>query len=526
MTNLLSNGIKFTESGEVTLWAGVMECAANSVRLRVEVRDTGIGIVPAVQKRLFQPFTQGDGSTTRRFGGTGLGLAICRQLVQLMDGSIGCESREGKGSTFWFELTLERAADPGLQTKSGLLPSTRVLTVDDNATNRAVLRGQLEMLGSIGTTLARPEDVLPELRRAAAAQAPYELLILDYNMPGMDGVELAGRVRAERSLPQPRILLLSSSLFDKPGHLIAAAKIDATLDKPVRESQLKRTVFRLMGRAGETHSPFSTATPTVAPVGLKLLLVEDNPSNQIVATMMLEAQGHAVALAKNGREALIRLAEQPFDAVLMDCQMPEMDGYEATQRIRAGEVRGITARIPIIALTAHAMESDRARCLAAGMDDYVSKPIDQQSLQQALSRCGVLREQPPKSFSTERPATTLTDPSLDHNMVNQLRALRSPGGASTLAHELSAMFFRELPSRLVEMRSLAEAQQGPDLARVAHTLAGSCASLGAKRLRAVVTELEAVARQKDWSRAVSLVEQVSEVSEQLHDELCRLELIT
>jgi PAS domain S-box-containing protein len=529
VTNLVGNAIKFTESGEVVLRARVLDGSSDEAHIRIEVVDTGIGMPAPVQQRLFQPFTQGDGSTTRRFGGTGLGLAICRQLIRLMNGTIGCQSVEGKGSTFWVDVRLPRVAEQRTSTLSGLLGAVRALIVDDNATNRQVLVGQLATLGVTVSALDRAHDVVPELRRAAASGQPYELVILDFNMPGVNGIQVAQQIRAQEALLQPKLLLLSSAMIDQPGDLLAAARIDCSLDKPVRESQLRRAVMRLAGRAGATRVPFpDTQKPQQSSAALKLLLVEDNASNQLVATMMLEHEGHVVEIATNGREALQKLALTRYDAVLMDCQMPEMDGYEATKRIRAGEVPGLNRRIPIIALTAHALSTDRAKCLACGMDEYISKPIDAETLRTVFLRCGI---KPAKAVASDSPAAVAPRvghelPVLDDKHIEQLRALKNPNGRGTLAHEIAAMFFKELPTRVGAIRDFAERHQGEELSRIAHTLAGSCASLGAKRLRQVLVDLETAAKQGSWERIPERLHAVSGGVAELKNELSRLELLT
>lgn len=526
VTNLLGNAIKFTERGEVALIARCVAGTASALTFHVALKDTGIGISDAIKTRLFQPFSQGDGSSTRRFGGTGLGLAICQQLIQLMGGELGCESRQGEGSLFWFKLTLPRADLPPTNAVSSKLQGNRVLVVDDNESSCRVLVGQLTAMGAQATSLNDPHAVVPELLRAATARIPYELVLLDYNLPQLDGIALARAIRADAGIGSIPLLLLSSATLDKSIAANSDLRLDATLDKPVREMQLRRALFQLLGRLSRTATPFPRKSRRLDLNGLNLLLVEDNVSNQMVATMMLEHQGHRIEVANNGIEALAKLAQTPYDAVLMDCQMPELDGYETTARIRAGAVPGLNVKIPIIALTAHAMPSDRAKCLAAGMDDYISKPIDSASMQAALARCG-LNKVTSVAAAVSPPAKPPGEifPVIDLGHLTQLQQLRKPGGKS-VAEEVAAVFLQEMPARLEAIARLVAEHRGPDLARAAHTLAGSCASLGAKRMRGLVADLEAAAREGAWERAAARFGDLKKAEAELQEELARLELIS
>ncbi len=523
VTNLLGNAIKFTEWGEVILAARCVEATDQTMRVHIAIRDTGIGISDTVKERLFQPFSQGDGSSTRRFGGTGLGLAICRQLVELMGGRIGCESEEGSGSTFWVELSFARSELAHLDTPEPFENNSPVLVVEDNDTSRRVLVSQMNALGALPTALSAAGDVMPELLRAQAEGEPYELVVLDYDLPREDGLSICRAIRKERAIAATPVIVLSSTTLERSA-AFNAARVDATLDKPVRESQLRRTVLRLLGKMAGTATPFSANSAPPRSDGLRLLLVEDNIPNQMVATMMLEHQGHRVELANNGLEALSKMATTLYDAVLMDCQMPELDGYETTRRVRSGQIPGINARVPIIALTAHAMAADRAKCLAAGMDEYVSKPLDSQMLQLALARCGLLkaptaRSTPPVEVSKP------TLPVLDQSHVNQLQQLRGPSG-KPLFEEVVALFFRELPDRLNSLVDSTQAHRGDEAARVAHTLAGSCASIGAKRMRVLVADLESCAKQNAWEHAAASLSAVKTAAEELSHELSRMKVLS
>jgi len=392
LINLLGNAIKFTERGEVVTTVEVAHEGPDTVELQVAVRDSGVGITPEARARLFQPFSQADSSTTRKFGGTGLGLAICRRLVELMGGEIGVDSEPGQGSTFRFTVRLERvpegAADPAADTAA--LRGARALIVDDNATNRVFLREQLRVWGMEAEEAPDGPIALERLRAAAAAGSTHQVALLDMQMPGMDGLALARAIKADPDLTGIKLLLLSS--WAEAGHSNERreAGIDARLPKPVRASRLLAQLVALLGR-GSTAAPVSPERAAAEPVAspptrsARILVAEDNAVNQKLIARLLEKKGHRVDVVGNGREAVEAVTRVGYDLVLMDVQMPEMDGLEATQRIRAAD-RPTVARIPIIALTANAMQGDQERCLAAGMDDYLSKPVKPADLAAALDR--------------------------------------------------------------------------------------------------------------------------------------------
>jgi CheY-like chemotaxis protein len=390
ITNLLGNAIKFTEKGEVVLRAHSESETETDVVIRFEVSDTGIGIEETAQRNLFHAFIQADGSTTRKYGGTGLGLAISKQLVQLMNGQIGIESVAGKGSTFWFTARFEKQS-PGAKVAepASNLENVRVLTVDDNATNRQILKHQLESWGTVHTEASSGAEALELLRAAAQRDEPFKLAVLDLVMPGMNGFELARRIKADPSIADVELVILTS--FGERGDSTTAHEIGiaAYLTKPVRQGHLFNCLTKVVGARVEQNvisapsQPVTKEAPAPVMSNKRLLLAEDNIVNQKVALRQLQKLGYRADAVANGREAVEALRRIPYDLVLMDCQMPEMDGYEATATIRRRE--GTTKHTWIVAMTANALEGDRAKCIAAGMDDYVSKPVKVEDLSAVLT---------------------------------------------------------------------------------------------------------------------------------------------
>jgi signal transduction histidine kinase/CheY-like chemotaxis protein len=386
LLNLASNAVKFTDSGEVVVRASLEDETADGPMVRFEITDTGVGLENTDRKRLFEPFSQADSSTTRRFGGTGLGLAICQQLVTAMGGELGVESEIGRGSTFWFTLPLRSAAEtstaPAHSTAG--LAGLRALIVDDNQTNRLILSEQLTAWGMHPEVAHDGASALVLLDEAAANETPYALAVLDMCMPGMDGLELAGRISSQPALAGVDLLLLTS-VPDVTAEEARAHGISVRLTKPVQLSRL-HNALQEAGRGSSAREPTASAPPVPHRPGSRghVLIVEDNHVNQLVAVAILEYLGFSTAVAGNGVEALVSYGRIPFAAVLMDCEMPEMDGYVATQEIRRIEGRG--ARTPVIAMTAGVGEDERERCLLAGMDDYLSKPVNPRDLDAMLSR--------------------------------------------------------------------------------------------------------------------------------------------
>ena len=389
LTNLMGNAIKFTERGEVVVRVSNVEQSEDAVVLAFEVNDTGPGISAEARHRIFENFSQADGSTTRKHGGTGLGLAISRQLVEMMGGAIHVESAPGTGSSFQFTARFGRAEhQAAASAEHGPLEGRRVLLVDNNASSRIALCAQFAAWGLANDYAVMPEQALETLRAAAARGAPYDVAILDHALPGTSAIGLARKIKADHALAKLRLVMLAPAARHADIKEVCKADVDVYLAKPVRQSALYDCLAGIV--AGASHAASATPiAPVPAPAPMhrvhgSILLAEDNPVNQEVARRMLDSDGYRVTVANNGLEALEAFLGGSFDLVLMDCQMPEMDGFEASRKIRDREKESNAARIPIIALTANAMQQDRDECLSAGMDDHLSKPYSREELRNIL----------------------------------------------------------------------------------------------------------------------------------------------
>jgi signal transduction histidine kinase/CheY-like chemotaxis protein len=373
LINVIGNAIKFTDSGEVIVRARRQETKGPGVSIRFEISDTGIGMSDESQSRVFAVYSQADSSTTRRHGGTGLGLAIARMLTQLMGGEMGVSSQKGKGSTFWFTALFHEApARMRFSEKAASLAGTAVAIIDDNRTNRTILERYVSSWGMRGRAFDSGHEALREMRRTAPGNEPFEVAIVDLMMPEMDGIAVARQVREDESLRDVKVILLTSAGRSE----VPVEGIDAELVKPVRPSQLFDALQTVLAdRLGrDVHEEHETALrPAQQAQRARVLVADDNATNQKVALRMLQRLGYRGDVAGTGAEAVALLGSGHYDAVLMDCQMPEMDGYEASRQIRHNERGG--RRVPIIAMTADAYPGERERCLAAGMDDYISKPV-------------------------------------------------------------------------------------------------------------------------------------------------------
>ena len=566
LINLVGNAVKFTDTGAVSVSAAIADqvCPGTDgdrprVLVRFEVRDTGVGIDPAHQASIFDSFQQADGSTTRKFGGTGLGLAICSQLTRLMNGEIGVESVPGSGSTFWFTVELAKMpadAVAGHVRGGKFLAGRRVLVLEGSDTNRRLL---IEQLGAWGMSVDATGDGTGTVQRLLAAAEegrPYELMIVDKHLVGVRGVDLIRLIRGEPRLIALKIILVSPfHNLDETGNWLAAG-VDCYLNKPIRQMELFdaiRTAFEMTAERMRAESAEDEASG--AEITAHVLVAEDNPVNQTLVTSMLDLFGASYVVVDNGREAVEAITDAPFDTlhrpydlVLMDCQMPGMDGFEATAAIRAQEQRARQGEpLPIIALTANAMEGDRERCIAAGMNDYLAKPFSREALRTMLLRW-LPMEKLAASDPLEQTAAVagdddvLPDPldlslpeieqtlvldripvdatvrleaaalasmrrsvaSLDASAFEELRKLKQ-GGASDIVEKVIRMYLTNAPSLLEKMQGAVAAGDSDVLRDAAHTLKSSSASVGATDLSAMCQQLEALGRDGRVSEAMSVV---------------------
>ncbi len=387
LINLVGNAVKFTEKGGVYSFVRLKEELNGDVNLLFEVKDTGIGIPEEARKRLFQPFEQVDASTTRRFGGTGLGLAICKHLIELMGGKIDFESEVGKGTKFFFTIPLHKGK-PEKFTPRYNLEGLRVLIVEDNAVNREILEYYLKSWAMVCKTAESAKEAFEKAVSAYHRGEPFDVAIVDYTLPDEDGFSLARKFKAQEATAGIRLVLLTPLTRREVAKKSKEAGFAGFLTKPVRQSHLYDCIAMVMGLKEEkiliTKHVIDKAKKEEKKKRKKVLLVEDNPVNQRVGAIILEKMGFSVDIANNGKEAIEAVKEKDYDLILMDCQMPEIDGYEATRRIR--ELGGKKARVPIIAMTAHALEGDREKCLAAGMNDYISKPMKKEKLEEVIKK--------------------------------------------------------------------------------------------------------------------------------------------
>jgi two-component system, sensor histidine kinase and response regulator len=517
LTNLLGNAVKFTDEGEVIVRVELVDEDEETATVRFEVSDTGIGISPEQQRRLFLAFTQADASTTRRYGGTGLGLAISKQLVTLMGGEMRVQSEPGGGSTFSFTVTLEKQREYASPAQNVLvdLVGRRALVVDDNRANRTILEKQLSSWGVRTTAVEGGQEALEELRSAGE---PYDLAVLDMQMPGMDGMELARRIKADAALSPIRLVLLTSMGRRGEGEEASQSGIEAYLTKPVRQSELYDALVTVMnGTASEGRRFVTLRGLRRQKAGAhRVLVAEDNPVNQKVVARMLENLGYQVDVVADGREALEAVASTRYGAVLMDVQMPGMDGYRATRRIRDQEDRsgrrnmmmGMRKhRTPIIAMTANAMQGDRERAIESGMDDYVSKPVSRKEMGAVLGRW--ISGTPAYRVPGAEDAESHADSPLDRNVISGLRGLQGEDETDIVA-ELAGMFLDDARQRLSALEEAVLSDDAPAIERLAHTLKGSSANMGARGMSALCARLEDAGASGDLSQGFRLLARLKE----------------
>jgi len=507
--NLVGNAIKFTDQGEVVVQAQPESRHGGKVQVHFSVKDTGIGIPPEKQQIIFEAFSQGDSSTTRRYGGTGLGLAISAQLVELMGGTISVESQPGLGSTFHFTvwIDVDEAGAEEISSKWRSMTDLPVLIVDDNATNRCILEEVFTNWHMRTVAVDGGAAALAELETSWRAGRSFPVVVLDGHMPDMDGFTLAQRITYDQRYAETKLVMLTSA--GEPEDVARCRKlgISAYLTKPVKQSELFDILVSVISEP-VFEKPKSSKKPRTRRGGLHVLLAEDNRVNQLVATRILEKLGHQVTVVSNGREAVSVVRSAKFDVIAMDVQMPEMDGLEATTEIRRWE-RTMGTHIPIIALTAHAMKGDRERCLEAGMDGYTSKPIRINELEQAIAKfVPAISVNVPVSKSDE------AEQVIDHGAL-----LEGFDGDRRLLNQIVRLFLADYPRRLAEIKEAINRSDGNALATAAHALKGSVGNFAAKNAFVVAQRLETIGRNRELQTAgeefIALESELALVSKEL-----------
>jgi signal transduction histidine kinase/DNA-binding response OmpR family regulator/HPt (histidine-containing phosphotransfer) domain-containing protein len=546
LMNLVGNAVKFTEAGEVTVRVDLEDESEDSALLRFEVKDTGIGIPPEALSRLFQAFVQADGSTTRKYGGTGLGLAISRQIVGLMGGEIGATSTPGLGSVFTFRARfVRRNGTVGRRVaRRAELLGRRTLVVDDNATNREVLARSLQSCGMVVTCAADGPAALRLAIEAASRGAPYELGVLDMMMPGMDGLQLTRAIRGSREVPPMGILLLTSVGGQGEPAEARRAGVDAYLTKPIRQAQLLDCLVSMLSRSGNRQTAAVVVPAAQEPTrsGARILVVDDNAVNRAVIVGMLEAFDCVTVEAANGREA-VTASDRGVDLIFMDCQMPILDGFEATAEIRRLELAAGRRRVPIVALTASALKGERERCLAAGMDDYLSKPVRQSELGDAVRRWvtasaaptpesapvtfhltpprnGGARPKPPAAAPAPNGGGALKDV-LDTAVIDAIRSMpsRQPGNPLT---RLVGIYLEHTPVAIRNLRTAVDNGAAEEAQRISHTIKSSTGMLGASALARLLGDAESAGRAGNHADLDRLIVEIENEYQRVHLALSEL----
>ena len=525
VVNLVGNAIKFTEQGEVVVQVNVETHGEPDILLHFSVTDTGIGIPTEKQQHIFEAFAQADSSTTRKYGGTGLGLAISAQLCELMNGVMWVESEEGRGSTFHFTAHFGRPETPAKksgQSEPVKLRDLPVLVVDDNSTNRKILE---EMIGNWRmkpVAAANGPAAMEALQRAHKNGTPFRLVLLDGHMPGMDGFEVAARVKQDPQLHEAEVILLTSAGRSEDVARAKTVGVAATLSKPVKQSELWDAIATALNVPGRQKSRASSlpaaakARARAARQPLRVLLAEDNPVNQEVALRLLERRGHSVIVAENGRQALTAIERHKFDLVLMDVQMPEMGGLEATQLIREKE-KSTGEHLPILAMTAHAMQGDRERCIAAGMDGYLAKPIDPKSFLQTVEG---ISQRGAQSETTPKEAAASEEGGDGHRSLDAKALLEWFSGNRKLLRNIVKTFRDDCPRMMARIRTALAANDANLLAEGAHALKGSVGNFGPTAALEATREMEKIARQGKldgaWELYATLEDEIALLLPALH----------
>jgi PAS domain S-box-containing protein len=536
LINLIGNAVKFTEKGEIVVRVEQAEESDSYLTLRFTVNDTGIGLTSEQTHRLFQPFTQADGSMTRRYGGTGLGLSISRHLSHLMGGEIGVESQYGHGSMFWFTARFERSHAPSIaaqHVENADLQNLRVLVVDDSLTNRDIVQDYVQSWGMNFGTAASGNEALNTLRQAIANQQPYDIALIDMHMPNMDGFALAQRIHQDKQLARTRLIMFTA--YDEQGIAQKAqeAGFAAYLTKPLKQSHLfdalagvthpliaqphiASPLQELQQRESKGEAPPMIGVTAAAPI----LIAEDHPVNQQVVLLQLQQLGYTGFAVDNGRKAVEAILNGNYTIVLMDCQMPEMDGYEATRTIRRYET-ATGKHIPIIAMTAHAMQGDRELCIAAGMDDYMTKPLSMEKLREMLLRWmtqgATTAAQTTMTPAEEQAAVQAQQQqqpeepqgAIDFKVLNDLRDMAGASMPDFLSSLIDA-FIQQSDPLITTMHEMIHQRDADGLRRAAHKLKGSCANMGAHRLRPLCLDLEMIGRENRLADAPAKLKDVED----------------
>jgi PAS domain S-box-containing protein len=530
LVNLVGNAVKFTQKGEISIQAKVEEEDDRKATIRFTVTDTGIGIPRDRIDALFSPFVQADGSTTRKYGGTGLGLAISKQLTELMGGNIGIESEEGKGSTFWFTSVFEKLSEDRAPAVEPIpdLDGVRVLTVDDNETNRLLVTTLLKLWGCRPEEARDGNSAISRLREAVRSGDPFPVAILDMAMPGMDGEETGRLIKDDPEVGSTSLIMMTSLGQRGDAARLKEIGFSGYLSKPLRQSQLYECLGLALGLKAhrEESQPENFITRHTLSESRKgrvrILLADDNPTNQIVGLSILKKLGYQADAVANGEEVIKALQGIPYDLVLMDCQMPEMDGYEATRRIRNPDASVMNPAVPIIAMTAHAMKGDREKCIASGMDDYLPKPVQPKELAEMVARwLGKARRKKEKTgtrSAKSRNGKNGMNPPGD-KVFNLSEMMERIMGDEELAREIIGAFLHDIPGQILALQSYLESGEAAAVQRQAHSIKGASANASCSSLREAAYEVEKAGKANDLARAAEILPRLQQEFDILKDAL-------